>query len=138
MKQSPTFLAFVAMLFYATHANATNEYAFEGSHFIASYKSCDQTALLDSAHLTEAMLKAAEASGAQILNYMCHEFPGGGFTMVILLSESHASIHTYPEHGACFVDLFTCGTNCLSSNFDACLRSYLKPQIMDCQLLERK
>jgi S-adenosylmethionine decarboxylase len=84
-------------------------------------------------------LKAAQACGAQILNYQYYKFPGGGFTMIILLSESHASIHTYPEHDAsCFVDLFTCGTHCSSNNFDKYLRSYLKPQNVDSQLLERK
>ncbi len=136
MKKSFALLILVSV--YMSVAHAVSDYSFEGRHFVASYKMCDQTALLDIPHLTQAMLKAAQASGAQVLNYQCHEFPGGGFTMVIMLSESHASIHTYPEFGACFVDLFTCGTTCSSSNFNRCLRAYLKPEYVDGQLLERK
>ncbi|MBS1986907.1 adenosylmethionine decarboxylase [Candidatus Dependentiae bacterium] len=136
MKKS--FALLTLFFVYTSVASTVSDYSFEGSHFVASYKACDQTALLDIPHLRQAMLKAAEASGAQVLNYQSHEFPGGGFTMVIMLSESHASIHTYPEFGACFVDLFTCGTTCSSSNFDRSLRAYLKPEYVDGQLIERK
>jgi S-adenosylmethionine/arginine decarboxylase-like enzyme len=58
-------------------------------------------------------------------------------TMVFLLSESHASIHTYPEHGACFVDLFTCGNKCSGEKFDQALREYLKPAHVTARVLIR-
>jgi S-adenosylmethionine decarboxylase len=48
--------------------------------------------------------------------------------MTILLSESHASIHTYPEHGKCFVDLFTCGDKCDHNVFNEVMQEYLKPR----------
>ena len=57
--------------------------------------------------------------------------------MVILLSESHASIHTYPEFNACFVDLFTCGEKCSSEYFDQALQSYLKPKLVNGRTLIR-
>jgi S-adenosylmethionine decarboxylase len=38
------------------------------------------------------------------------KFEPQGVTVLALLSESHASIHTYPEVGSVFVDVFTCGT----------------------------
>ena len=113
------------------------EYQFKGNHFLASYLNCDQGALIDLPALREAMLHAAKASGATVLDSMKYEFDGGGFTMVILLSESHASIHTYPEVGACFVDLFTCGDNCSSENFDQALQSYLKPEKVSSRKLTR-
>ena len=55
--------------------------------------------------------------------------------MIILLSESHASIHTYPEHGGCFVDFFTCGTTCKPENFDKYMQNYLKPKNIGIGLL---
>lgn len=103
------------------------EYAFQGNHFIASYYGCAQEALLNKEELKEAMLIAAEASGAGTLKYIDHHFDGGGYTLAILLSESHASIHTYPEHNACFVDLFTCGEDCSHEDFNKVLISFLKP-----------
>ena len=57
--------------------------------------------------------------------------------MVLILSESHASIHTYPEDRSCFVDFFTCGTDCLPENFDKTMREYLLPQQVKSKLFFR-
>jgi S-adenosylmethionine decarboxylase proenzyme len=96
---------------------ATSEFKFSGTHYVASFKNCNHNAITDIANLRETMLKAARASGATVLGFSDYVFAPNGFTMVILLSESHASIHTYPEVNACFVDLFTCGTHCSSNGF---------------------
>jgi len=120
------------------HATETEDHQFKGSHFLASYCECDKAALTDLKNLKKALLEAAKASGATILKSIDHEFhPGNGLTMVILLSESHASIHTYPEYGACFVDLFTCGDNCQSEPFDQKLRAYLHPKEVSARTLVR-
>lgn len=47
--------------------------------------------------------------GITVINSMSHTFPGGGFTGLILLGESHAAIHTWPEYGKAWVELVTCG-----------------------------
>jgi S-adenosylmethionine decarboxylase proenzyme len=112
-------------------------YEFTGHHLLASYLDCDREALINIKNLEKAMNEGAQASGATILSSVKHVFPPDGFTMVILLSESHASIHTYPEHGACFVDFFTCGHSCDASKFDQVLIDYLKPQKMSRQLFQR-
>jgi S-adenosylmethionine decarboxylase len=103
-------------------------YQFRGVHFLASYCDCDVDALSNIENLKSAMGQAVELSGATILEGSSWVFPPSGLTMVFLLSESHASIHTYPEHGACFVDLFTCGEHCSAEKFDAAMRDYLKPK----------
>lgn len=113
-------------------------FEFTGSHFTASYKECDHKALTDIAVLKEKMLEAASASGAKVLGLSDYVFEPDGYTMVILLSESHASIHTYPEFNACFVDLFTCGHSCSSEKFDAVLREYLKPAQVTQELSNRQ
>jgi S-adenosylmethionine decarboxylase len=107
---------------------ADETYAFKGVHFLASYSECDHAALTDIDALREAMMKAVEESGATILKSEDYVFPPDGFTMVVLLSESHASIHTYPEYDACFIDLFTCGEKCSAQRFDQALRKYLQPR----------
>jgi len=101
---------------------------FAGKHFLASYLRCDPNALSDVQSLLAAMDKAVSSSGASILDKTSYTFYPEGVTILYLLSESHASLHTYPEFGACFVDLFTCGDSCSAKEFDAALRAYLLPQ----------
>jgi len=101
---------------------------FRGKHLVADYLDCDAEAIADEQALMKVMLAAVEKCGAQVLSHNSFVFPGHGLTMTILLSESHASIHTYPEHGKCFVDLFTCGDKCNNQVFDEVLRAYLKPK----------
>jgi S-adenosylmethionine decarboxylase len=114
-----------------------DEYQFTGSHFAASYKECNHAALTDIPKLRQALLDAAVASGAKVLDSCEYIFAPDGFTMVILLSESHASIHTYPEFNACFVDLFTCGHNCSADAFNKSLQSYLSPAVVNEELMDR-
>ena len=117
--------------------SGTENYQFIGRHFMASYYGCDDEALRNISQLPEVMKQAVGESGATLLDSKTYIFPPDGLTMVLLLSESHASIHTYPEHGACFVDFFTCGTNCSAEKFDEALRSYLKPQKVSQQAFMR-
>ncbi len=112
-------------------------YKFKGVHFLVSYSDCDADALGDVEGLMHAMNGAVEQCGATILNSSHWVFPPNGLTMVFLLSESHASIHTYPEYGACFVDLFTCGEKCSAEKFDAAMRAYLKPKVVNERTLIR-
>jgi S-adenosylmethionine decarboxylase proenzyme len=119
-------------------SGAAEEYAFVGRHFLASYYECDSRAIGDTSGLEEAMIEAAAASGATVLGEISYSFEPEGFTMVIMLAESHASIHTYPEFGACFIDLFTCGTRYSAEAFHQHLRAYLKPGRTSVQFLERE
>jgi S-adenosylmethionine decarboxylase len=112
-------------------------YQFKGVHFLADYCDCDLEALGDVEGLAAAMSRAVEECGATILEKSSWVFAPNGLTMVFLLSESHASIHTYPEHGSCFIDLFTCGEKCSAEKFDAALRAYLKPKRLDQRTLIR-
>lgn len=124
-------------LFAPLFSGETDAYQFKGKHFIASYLECDQEALGDVEALLAYMEKAVIASGATLLSSAHHVFPPNGLTAVYLLSESHASIHTYPEAGACFVDLFTCGDHTSSEIFDKMLREFLKPERVDSHLYIR-
>lgn len=131
----------VCICLFATFALVAEEnspYQFKGNHFLVSYCDCDAEALCDVEKLQAAMLNAVQDCGATILQSSSWVFPPNGLTMVVLLSESHASIHTYPEHGACFVDLFTCGEKCSAEKFDSSMRAYLKPKTVNQRTLIRK
>jgi S-adenosylmethionine decarboxylase len=55
------------------------------------------------------MVEAAEACGATVLSVQAKQFEPQGATVLVLLSESHLSIHTYPEKGFAAIDCYTCG-----------------------------
>ncbi len=132
-------LGFLSLLFFHLAPLSADEEVFEfrGKHLVADYLDCDMEALLDEHALIDVMLAAAKKCGAQILGSNHYIFPGHGLTMTILLSESHASIHTYPEHGKCFVDLFTCGEKCNNHSFNETLKDYLKPKNVAAMVLVR-
>ena len=130
------YFLFTAM-FLVFQSGYAEEYEFVGQHFLGSYYDCDVEAILNIEKLEEVMKEAVIATGAGVLDSTYYEFPNHGFSMVILLSESHASIHTYPEYNACFVDVFTCGNNCILKNFDQILSEYLKPQKTNIKIIER-
>jgi S-adenosylmethionine decarboxylase len=59
--------------------------------------------------ITAAFERAVEATGATVLNRFSHQFSPQGVTVVYALSESHISIHSFPEDGTCAIDIYTCG-----------------------------
>lgn len=137
IRNTITVFLFVLSSALVAEESAESPYLFKGTHFLVSYSDCDREALGNVDALCAAMDDAVMKSGATILDSCKWVFPPNGLTMVYLLSESHASIHTYPEHGSCFVDLFTCGDHCSSDQFDAAIRAYLKPGSVHHRLLIR-
>lgn len=66
--------------------------------------------LLDDLAALEALaVHAATTGGAHVLGSVTHRFDPQGVSVLLLLAESHLSVHTWPEAGAAYVDVFTCG-----------------------------
>lgn len=81
-----------------------------GRHLLADLWGIDAARLRDGALLRQCLVDAARVCGlTPVAGPVMHEFPGGGVTGFILLSESHLSLHSYPEKGFLALDLFTCG-----------------------------
>ncbi|MDD5287899.1 MAG: adenosylmethionine decarboxylase [Dehalococcoidales bacterium] len=81
-----------------------------GKHLLLELNDCDRTLLNDIDVIKDIMLAAAKASGATVLGESFHQFSPQGVSGVIIIAESHLSIHTWPEHGYAGADIFTCGT----------------------------
>lgn len=82
-----------------------------GRHCIAElYDGCPEK-LNSESFIREALTEAANRSGATLLSLTSHNFTPQGVTALALLSESHLSIHTWPELGYAAVDAFTCGAH---------------------------
>jgi S-adenosylmethionine decarboxylase len=63
----------------------------------------------DPAVLTELAGAAVAAGGGHVLDTTHVVFPNGAITLVLILAESHLSIHTWPEENLIAIDLFSCG-----------------------------
>ncbi|XVS62915.1 adenosylmethionine decarboxylase [Actinosynnema sp. CA-299493] len=83
---------------------------FAGQHVLAELEGVSPELLDDERFLRHALGEALTQADATVLEVVSKQFEPQGVTVLALLSESHASIHTYPEVGAVFVDVFTCGT----------------------------
>lgn len=88
-------------------------YPFVGLHVLASISAIKDIQLLNNPEKIRKVLeRGVKASGAHALSWQSTIFEPQGCTVVALLSESHLSVHTYPEHGSLFFDAFTCGLQC--------------------------
>lgn len=123
MKQRNAFLFLISIFPFFCN----NAYEFKGTHYFAQYYGCDTEAMTNSIHLTAYFTKAIDKSGATLLKLTPHVFENRAMTIAAVLSESHACLHTYPEHGAVFVDLFTCGDGCDYKEFEKVMNEYLSP-----------
>lgn len=112
-------------------------YKFYGKHYLASYIDCDNKCINDIDNLKKTMMKGIIESGATILSSTEKVFDNNGFTILFLLSESHCSIHTYPENNSLFTDLFTCGDTCDYTKYEKIMVDYLKPQKITSNLIIR-
>lgn len=79
-------------------------------HLIMNLAGFDDFDIYVNERVKEVLLHAIQKSGATIINVIDHHFDPYGYTCVILLAESHASVHTYPEDNAMFIDFYTCGS----------------------------
>lgn len=69
----------------------------------------DSEALATVEPMKQLLCRAAEAGGATVLHEYFHQFSPCGVTGVLLLAESHISVHTWVEEGFAAFDIFTCG-----------------------------
>jgi len=81
-----------------------------GEHFLLNLYGCDAEKLNNEKFLSEMLERAVIEGKMTLLNLITHKFEPHGITAVALLSESHISIHTWPEDSSCAVDVYTCGT----------------------------
>lgn len=111
---------------------------FTGWHVLAEFGGVDADLCNDVERLETALRESLVAAGVTICDVVHKQFEPHGVTVLALLSESHASIHTYPESGDIFVDVFTCGS--AGSGADKAvefLREALAPQHVELSTVRR-
>lgn len=79
-----------------------------GEHYIFDLSDCTHDILMDSERAYSLFSQAIRESGLTVVDEGFYKFSPHGFTCFLLLAESHASLHAWPEHNYCAIDLFTC------------------------------
>ncbi len=93
----------------SANSSEQNEASFRGAHVMVDLYGASFDVLNDQSTIARVFEKAVPKGGATLLGIQLKQFEPQGVTALALLSESHVSIHTYPEKGSAFLDVFTCG-----------------------------
>lgn len=80
-----------------------------GRHIILEYYGCPMELLNGHEFIEEVMVGAAKAMRATLVSVHFHQFNPHGVSGAVVISESHLTIHTWPEFGYAAIDVFTCG-----------------------------
>jgi S-adenosylmethionine decarboxylase len=109
---------------------------YHARHLIADLHGCE--GLDDLERVRSALWSAAAAAEATVVDDRFHSFgPGQGVTGVLILAESHMTIHTWPEHNYAAVDIFMCGLRHDLEAALAAIEKALRPEQVVSQILAR-
>lgn len=112
-------------------------YEFYGKHILAEFILISSTLINDTKALIDITKNLIKQSGATLIEEKIYKFKPSGYTIFFILQESHVSIHAYPEFGAMFLDIFTCGRSINPQVIADGLYNYLQPQRKNLQMIER-
>lgn len=108
-----------------------------GTQWIVELDGCEQSSLEGVAYVEQALLESANQARACIVSHKFHQFSPYGVSGVLVLEQSHITIHTWPEHSYAAVDLFFCSDNIdVEAAFEV-LRRRFQPQRIEVRQLKR-
>jgi S-adenosylmethionine decarboxylase len=106
-------------------------------HLLVEFWGCKAKTLNDHELIVTSLEKAARLSNGTVLDVSSHQFTPQGVTAIVLLSESHISIHTWPELEYAAIDVFTCGKKMDPHKAVKVLEEMLHPSIAEVQEIIR-
>ncbi|MEW6674846.1 MAG: adenosylmethionine decarboxylase [Nitrospirota bacterium] len=80
-----------------------------GTHLLVELRDCNPEILKSIEKVRNILVSAAKEAKATVIDTSFHEFNPFGISGMIVIAESHISIHTWPEYGYAAADIFTCG-----------------------------
>ena len=80
-----------------------------GKHLLLELMDCNHDLLNDVEYLRKTLSDVATQIGATVIKDSFYQFTPQGVSGVVIIAESHISIHTWPEYNYAAVDVFTCG-----------------------------
>ena len=97
---------------------------------------CDAD-LDDEGLLLDALERASEAVGSTIMRRITQRFSPVGVSVILILAETHISVHTWPEHGYAAVDIFICGEGKDPHTAWEAIRDVLRPESFETKEITR-
>ena len=80
-----------------------------GTHLLVELRNCNSKLLNDLKKVEDILVAAAKEAHATVIESRFHKFSPFGISGVVVIAESHLTIHTWPEYGYAAIDVFTCG-----------------------------
>lgn len=80
-----------------------------GYHYVVEASGCDPEVLKDPNRIREIFLEAAKVGNMEVKASYFFRFSPTGVSGVVIVAESHISVHTWPEEGYAALDVYTCG-----------------------------
>lgn len=108
-----------------------------GGHYLLDFFGCSKTQLDSMEFWQKNLPKAAHAAEMEILNSHFHKFEPYGLTGFLLLSTSHISVHTWPEHNFAACDVFSCGSGEFTKRAVGYLKKILKHKKCEMEYIGR-
>ncbi len=109
----------------------------DGVHYLLEFFGCEKEQLDSLSFMRKLLSKAIADSGITVLNKHFYKFSPHGITGYLLLSASHISIHTWPEHGYAACDVFSCGGEYETREIVKHIKSQLRHEKIKTRKLKR-
>lgn len=108
-----------------------------GTHILAELSGCDNDLLINEERIREIITKAAVLANAEVREVATHRFSPQGVSGVVVIAESHLSIHTWPEYEYAAIDIYTCGDTTKPENACSYISRTLKAKKVKTTIIER-
>ena len=108
-----------------------------GRQTLVELYGCDAETLRDHATLRARMIDAVREAGGTYVTDVFHHFSPHGVSGVIVIAESHVTLHTWPEHRYAAADIFTCSASFAHELFVQRLQEAVQAERVDTRQVER-
>jgi len=115
--------------------NTKNKIQHAGVHLIAEF--WNGRIIEDKKEIKKILISAVEKANCTPLNIVIHKFEPQGITGVVLLAESHLTLHSWPEYNYVAIDIFTCGDRAVPDKALDYLKEIFAPEKVEIQKVER-
>ncbi|MCE5222642.1 adenosylmethionine decarboxylase [bacterium] len=108
-----------------------------GKHYIIELSKCNAEVLNNLSKVKDVLSQAAIRANAEIKELAFHHFYPQGVSGVVVIAESHISVHTWPENGYAALDIYTCGEKADPKVAYEYIKEQFQAQFLHCTELDR-